>query len=183
MVSVPRYNWGYSATNKARPMDNPPQVILFGSISGGWREQHIIPVLEELGVSYYNPVQENGWTHQSGDIEAEVLAACETIVIPINRTSLAFTALAEVGWAAAGCALRNQHLILQIDLDYPVSLGAEITASEDGKRLEKALQHYATSSRYLVYKHAVAFKHHRLHIVPDMAGIAAKLREIYQKSE
>ena len=31
-----------------------------GSISGGWREQHIIPVLEELGVSYYNPVQENG---------------------------------------------------------------------------------------------------------------------------
>lgn len=164
-------------------MDNPPQVILFGSISGGWREQHIIPVLDELGLSYYNPVQEFGWTHQSGDIEAEVLAACETIVIPINRTSLAFTALAEVGWAAAGCALRNQHLILQIDLDYTVSLGPEITASEDGKRLEKALQHYATSSRYLVYKHAMAFNHLRLHIVPDMAGIAAKLREIYQKSE
>lgn len=152
-------------------MDNPPQVILFGSISGGWREQHIIPV------------QENGWTHQSGDIEAEVLAACETIVIPINQISLAFTALAEIGWAAAGCALRNQHLILQIDLDYPVSLAPDITASDAGKSLERALQHYATSSRYLVYKHAMAFNHPRLHIVPDMAGIAAKLREIYQKSD
>jgi hypothetical protein len=36
-------------------MKNPPQVVLFGSIGGGWREQHIIPVLE------------NGWTRQSGD--------------------------------------------------------------------------------------------------------------------
>lgn len=183
MASVPRYNWGYSATIKARPMDNPPQVVLFGSIGGGWREQHVIPVLEELGVTYFNPTQEHGWTHQSGDIEVEVMATCETVVMPINTTTPAFTSLAETGWAALGCALRNQHLILQIDLDYSIKLDPAITASEAGQQLQRALQHSATSSRYLVYKHATAFRHPRLHIVPDMAAVAAKLREIYQKSE
>jgi hypothetical protein len=156
-----------------------PQVVLFGSIAGGWREQHIIPVLEELGVTYYNPVQPMGWTHQSGDIEAELMAKCETIVMPFNTTTPAFTALAEAGWAALGVALRNQHLILQIDLDYPVALDETITSSEAGQQLQRALQHYATSSRYLVYKHAMEFQHPRLHIVKDIAAIADKLREIY----
>lgn len=163
-------------------MTDIPQVVLFGSIAGGWREQHVIPVLEKLGVTYYNPVQPLGWTHQSGDFEAELMAACETIVMPFNTTTPAFTALAEAGWAALGVALRNQHLILQIDLDYPVALDPSITASEPGQQLQRALQHYATSSRYLVYKHAMAFQHPRLHVVKDIGGIAEKLREIYGPS-
>lgn len=61
-------------------MTDYPQVVLFGSIYGGWRESPIIPVLEELGVSYYHPFQEGGWTRESGDREAEVMARCETIV-------------------------------------------------------------------------------------------------------
>jgi DNA-binding beta-propeller fold protein YncE len=48
-----------------------PQVVLFGSIYGDWRERHVIPVLTELNVTYYNPLQPQGWTHQVGDIEAE----------------------------------------------------------------------------------------------------------------
>ncbi len=162
-------------------MDRPPQVVLFGSIYGGWREEYVIPVLDELGVTYYNPVQEHGWTHQSGDVEAELMAACETVVMPVNTITPAFTSLVETGWAALGCALRNQHLILQIDLDFTLSLDPAITASEPGQQLFRWLEHWTTSSRYMAYKHATAFSHPRLHVVADMAGVVTKLREIYAR--
>lgn len=34
-------------------MTPPPQVVLFGSIYGGWREQVVIPLLQELGVNLH----------------------------------------------------------------------------------------------------------------------------------
>lgn len=162
-------------------MPNPPQVCLFGSIGGGWREAHVIPVLEELGVSYYHPFQEHGWTPQSGDIEAEVMKTCEVMVMVINTTTPAFTSLAETGWAALGCLLRNQHFILQIDLEFPISLPAELTAHESGQNLQRAMQHWTTSSRYLVDKHGRAFEHPKMHIVQDLPAVAEKLREIYPR--
>jgi hypothetical protein len=156
-----------------------PQVVLFGSIYGQWRERYIIPILTELGVTYYNPVQPHGWTQQSGDIEAEYMARCETVVMVFNKTLPTFAGLAESGWAALGCVERNQQFILQIDLDFPLKLPTEITAIPAGERLEKDLQGYATRTRELVYKHAREFKNPRLHLVEDMAAVAAKLREIY----
>lgn len=156
-----------------------PQVVLFGSIAGGWREQFIIPVLDEFGVSYYNPVQPNGWTEDAGEVEADVMASCETVVMVFNRTSPSFTALAETGWAALGCLLRNQHFILQIDLDYAFSLDPTLVTSSAGQDLNRMLQHWAVSGRYLVYKHAREFDHPRFHVVPDLPAVALKLREIY----
>ena len=156
-----------------------PQVVLFGSIFGNWREQHIIPVLTELDVTYYNPVQPLGWTHQAGDIEAECMARCETVVMVFNRTLPSFAALAETGWAALGCVERNQHFILQIDLEFPLHLRPELSALPAGEQLERDLQGYATRSRFLVHKHARQFKHPRLHLVEDVPAVAAKLREIY----
>jgi hypothetical protein len=160
-----------------------PQVVLFGSIGGEWRERYVIPVLTALNVTYYNPVQPLGWTQQSGDVEAEYMARCETVVMVFNQTSPAFTALAEAGWAALGCVARNQNVILQIDLEFLPHLSPALTATPEGERLEKLLQHWATSSRHMVYKHAREFKHPRLHLVEDVIAVAAKLREIYGSHE
>ena len=162
-------------------MSGIPQVVLFGSIAGSWREEHVIPVLEELGVTYYNPIQENGWTPQSGDIEAEYMAACETIVMVFNKSTPAFTALTEAGWAALGCVLRNQNFIMQIDRDYTFALDSSLTETEAGAQLERSLQHGATSSRYLVHRHALAFNHPRMFVVEDIQAVALKLRDIYAR--
>ena len=170
-------------TSQTRSMRTVPQVVLFGLIGGDWREQQVIPVLTELHVTYYNPVQPLGWTHQSGDVEAEYMAGCETVVMVFNRTSPGFAALAEVGWAAAGCLERNQHFILQIDLDFPLHLPPELTALPAGAQLEKALQGWTTRSRYLVYKHACQFKHPRMHIVEDVPAVVTELRKIYGSRE
>jgi hypothetical protein len=105
-----------------------PQVVLFGSIHGEWRERHVIPVLTELGVTYYNPVQPLGWSQKAGDIEAEYMAGCETVVMVFNKTLPTFAGLAETGWAALGCMERRQHFIVQIDLDYVLRLPSAIAA-------------------------------------------------------
>ena len=127
-------------------------------------------MLVELGVTYFNPVRPQGWSSQDGDVEAEYMARCETVVMVFNRSLPAFAALAESGWAALGCLQRNQHFILQIDLDFPFHLPPELTAMQAGAELEKSLQGWATRSRYLVHKHAGEFKHPRLHLVEDRTG-------------
>jgi hypothetical protein len=156
-----------------------PQVVLFGSIHGDWRERQVIPVLTELGVTYYNPVQPLGWTQNACDTEADYMAGCETIVMVFNKTLPAFAALAETGWAALGCAERGQNFILQIDLDFVLHLPPAISEIPSGKQVESDLQGWATRSRYLVHRHASKFKHPRLHLVPDVPAVVTKLREIY----
>ncbi len=160
-------------------MSTTPQVVLLGSIPGERRERHVIPVLTELGVTYYNPVQPLGWTQKAGNVEAEYMARCETVVMVFNKTLSAFAALAETGWAALGCIERQQHFILQIDLDYVVRLPPAVTAIPAGEQVEKDLQGWATRSRYLVHRHASKLKNPRLHLVQDVAAVVAKLREIY----
>jgi hypothetical protein len=158
-----------------------PQVVLFGSTAGDWRERHLIPVLAGLGVTYYNPVQPHGWTQQAGDIEAEYMARCETVVMVFNKTSPAFAALAESGWAALGCIERNQHFILQIDTEFQLELSPELSATRSGVELEKNLQGWTTRSRYLVHRHAREFKNPLLHLVDDVPAVAAELRKIYAR--
>lgn len=156
-----------------------PRVVLFGSISGGWREKYVIPVLEELGVTYYNPVAPTGWTTVYGDREAELMAHCETIVMVINKTTAAFTSLAETGWAALGAAQRGQDFILQLDLDYMIDTEGAVTDTEAGRSLQGYLKHWSKSSRYLVHRHAREFNHDKMHLVDDMEGVIAILRQIY----
>ena len=161
-------------------MTDYPQVILFGSIGGDWRERYVIPLLKELGVTYFNPVRAEGWDKQWGEHEVEVMAHCETIVMVINKVRPSFTSLAETGWAALGAAQRGQHFILQIDLDYAPNLPESIRHTEDGKQVERLLKHWTASSRYLVHHHAKQFNIPTLHVVEDMNGVLAKLRAIYQ---
>jgi hypothetical protein len=158
-----------------------PQVVLFGAISGNWRKEHVIPVLDEMGVTYYDPTLEGGWNEKMGAIEVSMMANCETIIMVINRTSPAFTSLAETGWAALGAAIRGQHFILQIDQDYTYHLREEITALQAGKDLQDAIDHWVRSSRYLALNHARQFDHPNIHVVDDMAGVVAALRDIYGK--
>ncbi len=160
-------------------MTDYPQVVLFGSIAGAWREDYIIPVLEELGVSYYNPVLASGWTVNDGPREVEYMANCETIVMVFNRRSPTFTGLAEAGWAALGAYQRGQNFIMQIDLEYKISLPPALLALEEGKEVNTTLQHWVTSSRHLVRDHAKSFDIPTMHIVDDIPAVIGKLRELY----
>jgi hypothetical protein len=156
------------------------QVVLFGSIQGGWRESHVIPTLEALGVTYFNPVITDGdWTPAHGDIEAEIMANCETIVMVINCVAPSFSALAETGWAALGALHRGQHFILQVDQGCAFELPEALRAAAGGQNLDKQMQHYIRASRYLVNQHARYFQLDRLHVVDDLEGVVAQLREIY----
>jgi hypothetical protein len=158
-----------------------PQVVLFGSIYGDWRENAIIPVLEELGVTYYNPVSETGWNKDLGDREAEVMAHCETIIMVLNRTSPSFTSFAEAGWAALGAHVRGQTFIMQIDLDYTIDLPPALRENPDAEGMRAAMQHWVTSSRYLTVKHAKEFNIPTLHIANTLDDVAAILRKKYSK--
>lgn len=156
-----------------------PQVVLFGSIQGAWRETHIIPVLEELKLSYFNPVLPGDWTRENGDQEAELMAHCETIIMVINDTRPGFTSLAETGWAALGAQQRGQHFILQMDRHCEFNLPESLRQTNDGQDLAKQMRHYVNASRHLVYCHAQQFQLERFHLVEDLDGVVATLRSIY----
>jgi hypothetical protein len=156
-----------------------PQVVLFGSIMGNWREDHIIPVLDELGVTYFNPAGANGWTTDMGDNEAEMMAHCETIVMVINTLRPSFTSLAETGWAALGAAERGQHFILQVDESFTYELSEAIRQAAGGAELAALMRHWTISSRYLVLRHARYFQLDRMHLVDNLDGVIARLRTIY----
>ncbi len=156
-----------------------PQVVLFGSTMGNWREDHIIPVLDELGVTYFDPTGANNWVTDMGDNEAEMMAHCETIVMVINTLNPSFTSLAETGWAALGAVERGQHFILQVDENFTYELPAPLRQAAGGAELEELMRHYTISSRYLVLRHARYFQHERLHLVDNLDGVIARLRTIY----
>lgn len=164
-------------------MRDIPQVVLFGSIYGDWRERVVIPVLEELNVSYFDPSKPDGWTPADGDLEAEVMARCETIVMVINRRLPSFTSLAETGWAALGAIQRGQHFILQVDQDYNLDLPDAIISTEEGARLANYMQHWVTSSRHLVMRHALEFQHELIHVVDSVDAVAETLRLIYENRQ
>lgn len=67
-------------------MKQYPQVALFGSTGGDWREDYVIPLLDKLKVTYYHPAELNTtWTQVHGTREADVMLYAETIVMVINH--------------------------------------------------------------------------------------------------
>ncbi len=98
------------------------QVFLMGTVGGAyedpdrdcWREEVVQPVLDEFGVSYYNPVVSN-WTEENAEIEARVIAQAETIVLVITETSPSIGSLSESGWAVLSALERDQTIIVYID--------------------------------------------------------------------
>ncbi|MGJ3238775.1 MAG: hypothetical protein ACFE0Q_08730 [Anaerolineae bacterium] len=157
-----------------------PQVALFGSIKGNWREEHVIPVLKQLGVSYYHPgTVDEQWTQVMGLREADVMANAETIVMVINHSSPGFGGLAEAGWAALGAAQRGQTFILHIPTGYQYTdsgLSAML-----GKKYIDTIDDYAGRTRYLVNEHAKRFQSivNGLYVEENIEGVVRVLREQY----
>jgi hypothetical protein len=100
------------------------QVFLMGTIGGAyedpnrdcWREDVVQPVLDELGVTYFNPVVSN-WTEENAEIEARVIAQAETIVLVITAKHPSIGSLAESGWAVLSAIERGQSIIIYIAPD------------------------------------------------------------------
>lgn len=100
------------------------QVFLMGTIGGAyedpnrdcWREAAVQPVLDELGVTYFNPVVSN-WTEENAEIEARVIAQAETIVLVITASHPSIGSLAESGWAVLSAIERGQTIIVYIAPD------------------------------------------------------------------
>lgn len=97
------------------------QVFLMGTIGGDyadpkrdcWREHSVQPVLDELGVTFFNPVVDN-WTEENAAIEAQAIANAETIVLVITETSASIGSLSESGWAVLSALERYQTIIVYI---------------------------------------------------------------------
>ena len=159
-----------------------PQVALFGSITGGWRESYIIPVLQELGVSYYNPViAGRGWTPEDGLREADVMAHAETVVMVFNHHSAAFGGLAETGWAAANCLQRGQTLVLLVEGDYRMDVPRWLRWIPPVRAIVAMVEDYALRARVLVREHArqLSTETDRVIVAETMAGVVAALRQRY----
>ena len=160
-----------------------PQVILFGSIGGDWREKHIIPVLDELGVSYFDPRTSPTWTEDMGRREAEVMEHCEVNVMYFNHTSPAFGGLTEAGWAALGTVQREQTFILCIERDYTVSYPWWARFIPGARARFDMIEDYSNRARFLVFEHAkkLAKDNERLMVVESVEAIVEELRRHYRK--
>lgn len=160
-----------------------PQVILFGSIYGEWRERYVIPVLDKLGVTYYHPIPPSGkWYRELGNREAEVMEHCETIVMHFTPDLPSFAGLAETGWGALSATQRKQNFILSIPQEeYHQPMPWWVRFIPPLKNMNKTIEDYANRSRFLVDAHArrLAPGNAHLIIVHDIHAVVAELRKLY----
>jgi hypothetical protein len=144
------------------------QVFLMGTIGGAyedpnrdcWREELVQPVLEELGVTYFNPVV-SVWTEESAEIEARVIAQAETIVLVITAAHPSIGSLAESGWAVLSAIEREQTIIIYIAPD---------SANEDSWRARRIV---------LSQARPLAENLDNVMIVDSLDGVVAALRQVY----
>ncbi|MBX3086729.1 MAG: hypothetical protein KF716_34165 [Anaerolineae bacterium] len=161
-------------------MSTYPQVVLFGSISGGWRERAVIPVLERLGVTYFNPASGGDWTPEMGRREGEAMAHAETILMVFTNDLPSFTGLAETGWAALGAVERGQLFILCLPSEnFRANTPWYLRWSGYVQRITRLFNHYAKSSRLLVREHAAKFTHPNIHVVDSLEEAVTLLRQRY----
>lgn len=144
------------------------QVFLMGTIGGAfedpqrdcWREYAVQPLLDDLGVSYYNPVVSN-WTEENAKVEAQVIAQAETIVLVITATHPSIGSLAESGWAVLSAIEREQHIIIFID---------DNSSNEESWRARQIVLSQAPS---------LAEVYETVQIVESLDEVLIALREIY----
>lgn len=165
-------------------MKQYPQVALFGSTGGDWREDHVIPLLKKLNVTYYHPAELNStWTQVHGTREADVMLYAETIVMVINHSSPGFGGLAETGWAALGAAQRRQTFILYVPTRYKFTVEGWANFLPQTRQLVDLIDDYAGRTRYLVLEHARRFEKQveNLYVVEDIEGMLTILKQKYEK--
>ncbi|MCB9452269.1 MAG: hypothetical protein H6672_12580 [Anaerolineaceae bacterium] len=158
------------------------QVALFGSMGGEWREKVVIPVLKELGVSYFHPGGAGTtWTEAMGVQEVEALSQAETVVMVINSLSPAFGSLSEAGWIALGCMRRNQTYLMYIETTYKVNTPKWYNYVPGLKRRLEAIEDYSNRARLLGKEHArrLAKEVPNLTVTDQIEEIATILRQKY----
>ncbi len=159
-----------------------PQVVLFGAIGGGWRETHVIPALQALGVSYYDPtLRGRAWTEADGQREAEVMAHAETIVMVFPADTPAFGGLAETGWAAASALQRGQTFILHVAPGFTWQVAGWLRWLPGTRRLVAQIEDYGVRARALVVDHArrLAGTTNRLIVAESIEEVVAALQQRY----
>ncbi len=159
-----------------------PQVVLFGSMTAGWHENVIIPLLEQLGVTYYHPSPQGGdWNEDKGKSEALVMQQAETIVIVIEASSSSFASLAETGWAAASSAVRGQRLILYIMRDYHPHIPLWMRFFPPLRRFFRTIENASRRARFLALQHAERLRGDipSLIICDNLEGVRQELINIY----
>jgi len=144
------------------------QVFLMGTIGGAWsdpnrdcwREHVIQPELDELGVTYYNPVMED-WSEENAREEAEAIKNAETIVLVITENHASIGSLAESGWAVLSAIERDQTIIVYIEnaSDNPDSLRARKIVLSQATTLAPSIDEFI--------------------LVDDMDGVIETLRQVY----
>ncbi len=145
------------------------QVFLMGTIGGAWsdpnrdcwREHVIQPELDELGVTYYNPVVED-WSEENAREEAEAIKNAETIVMVITANHSSIGSLAESGWAILSAIERKQTVIVYIAKD---------SNDPDSLRARKIVLSQATT---------LAPQLDELILVNDIEGVLKALHELYK---
>jgi hypothetical protein len=165
-------------------MKEYPQVALFGSTGGNWREDYVIPLLKKLNVSYYHPAElDSTWTQVHGTREADIMLYAETIVMVINHSSPGFGGLAETGWAALGAAQRHQTFILYIPMRYKFTIEGWSMMMPQVRQLVDMIDDYAGRTRYLVLEHAKRFEAQvdDLYVVENIDGMLEVLKKKYEK--
>lgn len=159
-----------------------PQVALFGAIGGDWREECVIPALEALGVTYYDPtLRGRAWTEADGRREAEVMAHAETIVMVFLAGTPAFGGLAETGWAAASALQRGQTFILHVAPGFRWGVPAWLRLLPGARALVAQVEDYGVRARALVVDHArrLAGTTDRLIVAESIEDVVAALRRRY----
>lgn len=145
------------------------QVFLMGTIGGAWsdpnrdcwREHVIQPQLDELDVTYYNPVVED-WSEENAREEAEAIKDSEAIVMVITVNHASIGSLAESGWAILSAIEREQTIIVYIAKD---------SSDPDSLRARQIVLSQATT---------LAPQIDELTLVNDIDGVIEALHELYK---
>lgn len=87
-------------------------VGLFGTCGGSrWREDIVIPILQQRKVEFFNPVVAE-WTEEAMKNEADHAATDQVVMMVITDETSAIASMAESGWIALQASLRGQTLIM-----------------------------------------------------------------------
>lgn len=108
-------------------------VGLFGTCGKSkWREEMAIPILEEEGVSYFNPVVED-WNEEARENEAHHMMHDYVIMLVITGETSGITSMAESGWMAFQSHLRHGQTLILVLEDMVEDPGSFVDATSINK--------------------------------------------------
>lgn len=76
---------------------NKAKIGLFGTCGGSTWRSGIMPLLDQRGISYFNPQVDN-WTAECAQIEADHLVNDNIVLFPITDETTGIRSLAEIGF-------------------------------------------------------------------------------------